>query len=111
MSYRLAWTWLLDSLQDQPRHTATASLDWRPMDRLLLGIGASFVDERSYGGLPLDDYFLLRVYGRYRVSENLTLHARVENLTDTEYQLARFPFSPVIDGAGIGVFGGLTAVF
>lgn len=109
--YRLAWTWLTDSLQDQPRHSATASLDWRPTERLLFGIGASYVDDRSYGGLPLDDYFLLRLYSRFQVRENLTLHARVENLTNSDYQLARFPFSPVIDGPGLAFHGGLTLEF
>lgn len=109
--YRLAWTWLEASLQDQPDHTASASLDWRPTERLLLGIGASFVDDRSYGGQPMDDYFLLRLYGSYRLGEALTLHARVENLTDSDYQLARFAFSPVVEGPGIGIFSGLTAEF
>lgn len=107
--YRLAWTWLDESLQDMPKHTATASLDWRPCERLLLGVGATYVDERSYGGAPLEDYLLLRLYGNYQVNEALTLHARVENLTDTDYELSRF--GNPIPGAGLGFFTGATASF
>ncbi len=109
LGYRLAWTWLGASLQDQPDNTATASLDWRPTKKLILGFGASYVDERSYGGAPLDSYLLLRIYGSYAFSENLTLHARIENLSDDDYELSRF--GTPIKGAGLGIFTGLTATF
>ncbi len=109
VNYRVSYTWLDKSLQDQPENTATASVDWIPSEKLTLGIGASYVDERSYGGDPLVDYFLVRVYGSYAVSENLRLHARVENLTDDEYELSRF--GNPIKGAGLGFFTGLTATF
>jgi vitamin B12 transporter len=109
VAYRLAWTWLGASLQDQPDNTATASIDWRPTEKLLLGIGASYVDERSYGGGPLDDYLLLRLYGSYALRENIMLHARIENLADQGYELSRF--GAPIQGAGLGFFAGLTAGF
>lgn len=109
VGYRLAWTVLADSLQDQPDNTATASIDWRPNAKLLFGIGATYVDERSYGGGPLDDYLLLRVYGNYALTENVSLHARVENLADEDYELSRF--GNPIKGAGFGVFTGVTATF
>ena len=110
VAYRVAWTWLGESLQDQPENTATASLDWRPSEKFLLGIGASYVDERSYGGGPLDDYLLLRLYGSYEIRENITLHARVENITDQSYELSNF-FGTSIPGAGLGFFAGVTAEF
>lgn len=109
VSLHLSWTWLGASLQDQPDNTATASLAWRPTEKLLLGCGASYVDERSFGGAPLDPYLLLRIHGSYAVSENITVHARVENLADEDYELSRF--GNPIKGAGLGVFGGLTATF
>jgi vitamin B12 transporter len=109
VAYRLAWTWLGASLQDQPDNTATASIDWRPCEKLLLGMGASYVDERSYGGAPLDEYLLLRLYGSYAARENITLHARVENLADDAYELSRF--GTPIQGAGLGFFAGVTAEF
>lgn len=111
-AYRLAWTYLDESLQDQPDHVATASFDWRPIDPLLLGIGATYVDERSYGGAPLDDYLLLRLYGRYQINEHLAFTGRIENLTDTQYQLSNFGFgSPIINGTGIGGFVGVEVEF
>ncbi|MDP4624365.1 MAG: TonB-dependent receptor [Akkermansiaceae bacterium] len=110
LGYRVSYTHLTDSLVDQPENTATASLDWRPVEKLLLGIGATYVDTRSYGGAPLDDYLLLRLYGSYEVSENLTLHGRVENIADQQYELSNFGGTR-IPGAGIGFYGGLTATF
>ncbi|MEP2777204.1 MAG: TonB-dependent receptor [Luteolibacter sp.] len=110
LAYRVAYTHLGASLQDQPDNTATASLDWRPVEKLLVGVGATYVDTRSYGGSPLDDYLLLRLHGSYEVSERLTLHARVENLTDQEYELSNF-FGTSIPGAGLGFYAGLTATF
>jgi outer membrane cobalamin receptor len=109
--YRLAWTWLDESLADQPEHTATASLDWKPAEKWLLGIGATYVDERSWGGLPLEDYFLTRLYASYQATEQVQLHARIENLFDSSYQLANFMGSPPIEGAGLGFYTGVTVEF
>ena len=77
----------------------------------MLGIGATYVDERSWGGLPLDDYLLARIYANYQATEQLQLHARVENLFDSSYQLANFAGSPPIEGAGLGFFTGATLEF
>ena len=107
--YRLSWTWLDESLQDQPENTATASLDWRPIEKLLVGVGATYVDERSYGGAPLDDFLIFRIYGRYQLTEQLAIHARIENLTDTSYELSRF--GTPIAGPGLGLFTGISAEF
>ena len=109
--YRAAWTWLDESLQDQPDHTATASLDWRPAEKWLIGIGASYVDVRSWGGQHLDDYLLARIYGSYQATGQLQLHARVENVFDSSYQLSRFNGSPPVEGAGLGFFSGVTLEF
>jgi len=109
IDYQVSWTWLGDSLDDQPENTATASIQYRPMEKLLLGAGATYVDTRSYGGSPLDEYLLLRVHASYELNENVTLHARLENIADEDYQLANFatPFP----GAGLGFFTGITATF
>ena len=108
LRYRLAWTYLDRSLQDMPHHTATASLEYSPSERWCLGVGTTYVGNRSYGGLPLKDYLLLRLYSRFRVNQHLTLHARIENALDQAYQLSRFPYSPALPGRGFGAFGGLT---
>ncbi len=105
-SYRVNYTYLERSLADQPRHTAGGSLSFRPCDPWLVGIGATFVDERSYGGAPMDDFLLVRLHASYQWTENLRLHARVENLFDESYQLSNF--GTPIEGRGRGFFAGLS---
>jgi vitamin B12 transporter len=109
IDYLVSWTWLGDSLQDQPENTATASIRYRPLEKLLIGAGATYVDTRSYGGAPLDNYLLLRLHASYELNENVTLHARVENLADENYQLANF--ATPVPGAGLGFYTGITATF
>ncbi len=107
--YRANWTFLGESISDQPKHSGSASLDWQISEKLLIGIGASYVDQRSYGGAALDDYLLMRLYGSYELNENISLNCRVENATDQDYDLANF--GTAIPGAGFGVFGGLQVRF
>lgn len=109
VDYLVSWTWLGDSLQDQPENTATASIQYRPMEKLLLGFGANYVDTRSYGGAPLEDYFILRAHASYQLNDHVTVHARVENLANENYELANF--GKPINGAGLGFFTGITATF
>lgn len=109
VKYYFSWTWLGDSLQDQPENTATASLQYQATEKLLLGVGSSYVDTRSYGGAPLDDYLLLRIHASYQLNEHLNIHARVENIADEEYELANFAQS--VKGAGLGFYTGITATF
>jgi outer membrane receptor protein involved in Fe transport len=72
-------------------------------------MGATFVDTRAYDGAPLDDYLLFRIHTSYRLSDMVTLHARVENLTNQDYILA--DFGTPIQGAGLGFYTGVTAEF
>ena len=109
VDYQLSWTWIGDSLQDQPENTATASILYRPLEKILLGFGASYVDTRSYGGAPLEDYFLLRAHASYELNDHVTFHVRLENLADEDYQLANF--AKPINGAGLGFYSGITATF
>ncbi len=110
VDYQVSWTWLGDALQDQPENTATASVQYRPIEKLLLGAGATYVDTRSYGSItPLDEYLLLRVHASYELNENVTLHARVENLANEDYVLANFGIP--VPGAGLGFYTGVTATF
>lgn len=109
IDYQLSWTWLGDSLQDQPKNTATAAIHYRPSEELLFGMGATFVDTRAYDGAPLDDYLLFRIHTSYRLNDMVTLHARVENLTNQDYVLA--DFGTPRQGAGLGFYTGVTAEF
>ncbi|OYV04523.1 MAG: hypothetical protein CFE26_16455, partial [Verrucomicrobiales bacterium VVV1] len=106
-TYRLAWTYLDRSLADQPRNSGSASIDWRPSDKWLIGAGVFHVDERSWGGLPLDEAWVARIYGEYRISKGVRLTTRIENATDTSWQYSRFPFSSPVNAPGFGIFSGI----
>lgn len=107
LNYRLAWTYLHESLSDQPRNAVTASIDWAPVEKLLVGIGATGLSDHSWGGDPIDGYIITRLYGSYQLTDNVKLHARVENALDEDYQLASFFGSP-IQGSGSGIYAGIT---
>lgn len=107
LQYRVAWTCLDRSLSDQPRQHVQASVDWDVSAKFRLGLGAKFLSDHSWGGADLAGYTLLRAHAGYQVSENVRLHARWENITDEDYQLSNFG-GDIIDGAGMGLFGGVT---
>lgn len=107
VSYRVAWTWLHESLSDQPRNAATASLDWKATEKSLIGIGATHLARHSWGGDPIDAYTVARFYGSYQLTEKVKLNARVENAFDADYELSNFYGDP-IKGAGTGVYAGVT---
>ena len=107
INYRVAWTWLHESLADQPRNAATASLDWKATEKSLIGIGATHLASHSWGGDPIDAYTVARFYGSYQVTEKVKFHARVENAFDADYELSNFYGDP-IKGAGAGVYAGVT---
>lgn len=109
VKYDLSLTRLYDSLQEQPEHTATASIHCQITERISLGFGAGYVDSRSYGGAALDDYLLLRMYANYEMHEDLIIHARVENITDQDYELSNF--ATPVNGSGLGFYIGTTVSF
>ena len=45
-------------------------------------------DREDFGGVKLDSYVLLNLTAEFALTRNLTLNARIENLTDEEYQTA-----------------------
>jgi vitamin B12 transporter len=107
LGYRAAWTHLRKSLSDHPRNAATASIDWRPTDKALVGIGATHLADHSWGGDPLESYTVARLYGSYQLTENVKLHARLENAFDERYELASF-YGTVAEGSGRGLYAGIT---
>jgi len=107
LSYRLAYTYLHASLSDQPRNAATASFDWKPTDKALVGIGATHLSDHSWGGDALESYTVARIYGSYKITDHVKLHARVENAFDEEYELASF-YGSTVEGAGTGIYAGVT---
>ncbi len=103
----VAYTYLADSLVGLPEHVWNGRVLWEVSDRVDLGLGLSYVDERTLGGDLLDAYFLARIHGRYQVNDHVAVHARLENLFDERYEHASFGgiTSP---GRRLGAFGGLT---
>jgi vitamin B12 transporter len=108
--YGLAYTYLQRSIQGQPDHVLDGRVRWDATDRLSLGAGISYVGERTLGADALDDYFLARIHGDYRVSEALSLALRVENAFDQEY--AHFSAAGMPEhGRRLGVFAGAVVTF
>lgn len=92
------------------RHRASLDLMSEPLKGLLFGAGMTYaagVEDNDFSAFPsirkeLDSIVLLRAYCTYQVSENVSLHGRVENLLDRSYEeIANYP------GRGLGVFGGM----
>lgn len=111
VGYRVAWTYLHESLSDQPRNAVTASVDWKPVEKLLVGAGATHLSSHSWGGDDLSGYVVARVFGSYQLTDFVKLHARVENALDADYDLSSYTFggvTSVTPGAGMGVYCGLT---
>ena len=102
----LNYTWLEESLDDQPEHSVGLRIDATITEKLNAGISANYLDSRSFGGNDLESYILVNLHADYQISSNVTLNARVENLFDETYELANFGES--LPGRGTGVFGGLT---
>jgi vitamin B12 transporter len=103
-------------LTRQPRHTATADVNYQITPEWLAGAGVTSISDRpndkyydpsipypnSNVSQPMSDYILARLYTSYEIRPGLTLRARVENLFDKEYQtVADYP------GLPIGVFAGI----
>lgn len=107
LNYRLAWTYLHKSLSDQPRNAVTASLDWAPTVKSLIGIGATHLSDHSWGGDPIASYTVARLYSSYQVTENVKIHARLENALDANYQLSNF-YGTTVQGSGTGLYAGIT---
>ncbi|QGN54301.1 TonB-dependent siderophore receptor [Novosphingobium sp. Gsoil 351] len=91
-------------LARRPRHAVMVSADWAtPLGGLALGgdlrlVGDSFDDAGNFS--RLDGYALATVRASLPLGEQLELFARVENLTDAQYQTV----------AGYGTYGRSTYV-
>lgn len=110
ISYRLAWTYLDHSINDLPENFANATLEFQPINKLTLGIGATYLDDRSLGGQTINSSIIARVYGRYQINESVAFHARVENVNDEEYELFDSGFGKT-PGPGMAFYTGVTATF
>ena len=113
-----------------PRHVASAETNYTfdlPVGKLTLGVGASLAAQRedldwgyrdgrpvlingqtSWAGriVNMPDYVTARVYGRYALNKRVAFTARVENVTNEDYQ-------PVLGypALGRGYYGGVEVTF
>lgn len=99
------------------RQTWKADIHTSPLEGLTTGIGLNAASGRSnFDGYPttkLDAFYSLRWYANYEVNEHLTLHARVENLTNQKYVIESDWMTPQHSfiSAGVSVHGGCTLKF
>ena len=71
-------------------------------------MGINYVLGReSFGSADIDDYVLARAYGRYRLSDDVSLTARIENALDEDYTVSYSRYSGRVPARGFGAFGGL----
>jgi outer membrane receptor for ferric coprogen and ferric-rhodotorulic acid len=97
---------------DLPDQLISFDLNYRK-DSWIVGGGISYTDQAAYlapGSQQTDSRTLSRIYGRYQVDDSLSLHIRIENLFDQDYQLFPDTFGEgtEIEGPGRAVYGGLT---
>ena len=99
------------------RQTWSADIHTSPLEKLTTGLGLTAASGRSnyVGGTPamLDAYYTLRWYAHYTVNENLSLHLRVENLTNQKYvsETDYMDYSQSFINSGTAVHGGCTITF
>ncbi len=98
-------------LADTARQTWSADIHTSPIEKLTLGLGfVGAVDRTSYmDGDRMDNYFVMRFFANYQINENVTLHMRVENLTDEDYVTS--PGYVDMLGSGTAVYGGISIKF
>lgn len=107
IDYNLNYTWLDRSTAGQPEQTANATIVLKVNEKTNLGISAQYLDQRSFGGEPLEDAFIMSVFGNYQINDNIRIHAKVNNVTDTEYSYGSF-FGTNSPARRLGVHAGVT---
>ncbi len=94
------------------RHMVNAGFHTSPTEKLTVGVGITAAMGRTnYDYTRLDNFFTSRLFAQYKLTENITIHARIENLFDQDYIITNdYNFGPR-EARGIGVYGGLTMEF
>lgn len=109
-----AYTWLdrqaLPSPHFLAEHTFSLRIDTKVSDQLNLGLTSTYQGDRALYGSELDAYALVNVYANYKVNENISLIARVDNLLDKDYYygISGAAEDNIKPGRGLGFFGGVT---
>ena len=75
-----------EQLKNTARQVWGADIHTSPFEGFTTGIGlAAASGSTGWDGSRLDAYYTLRWYASYKVNEHLTLHMRVENLTNQKF--------------------------
>ncbi len=83
----------------QPKHTAAFNATVMPTEPSYISLGITYNgEERDTGGVILDEWVRLDLRGGYRVTENVEIFGRVENLLDENYQEVRGNGTPGVSG-------------
>src|SRR5438067_8009568 len=93
----------------RPKHKASLTASWLPIDRLsfsatMLYVGSQVDGDRSFSiqRLDTDPYFVVNLAAEYTLNKNVKLFARIDNLFDKRYE------NPTgFQRPGFGVFGGV----
>ena len=114
--YRLAYTYTQPKQQDGApipnsyRQVWSADIHTSPVEELTAGVGlAAATGRRDYNKSRLDSFYTLRCYATYKVNDNLSLHTRVENLTNQKF--VTDSSSGNILAPGTSIHGGCTVTF
>ena len=80
-------------LARRPRHQGVFGIRLQPSDQLTAGLEYRYVGERedidggTYVRIDGQDYAVARLYGSYRVTRNLRIFGRIENLLNVQYDI------------------------
>ncbi len=117
LSFRFAYTQLNASndsldvpLLRRPKHRFSGQVTYSPTDAIVVGAGFEGVDGGYDGSssapVAVPGWTVFRFFGSYALSQNLRVHARVENAFDKVYEPIRgYPALP------LGGYGGVTWSF
>jgi vitamin B12 transporter len=96
----------------RPRNTVNFTAVWTPIEPVTLSLGGSWImgredfDAVTFAQEDARDYFVMRASATYRISKNVSIWVRGENLTNAHYQ-------PVLGypALGLGGYGGIKVSF
>lgn len=93
-----------NQLLRRPRHKMNATLSQFLCDRQAqVSLNLRFVGDREDFGATLDEYFLVNASAWWQVADNVRLFARIDNITDEQYEdVLGF------NTADISAYGGVT---
>lgn len=81
-----------DSIPSIPRHNLKWGADWNATEKLSVGFGATYNSSQYFRGdeanasSQVGGYTIFNLHGRYNITKNVELFARVDNLFDREYE-------------------------